>query len=110
MENVPAQQAPAQGEASASPDTELPAQTSATADEGAHPVLAGFNKLTIVRQIGILAGIALVVALAIAILIWSQDPTYKPLITRLQDHNAQDIVEVLQREGIPFEIDPGTGR
>lgn len=108
MENAPVQQtsAPEQQEAT---DQDLPAQTPENnPDEGAHPVLAGFNRLTIVRQAGVIAGIALVVALAIAIMIWSQDPTYKPLITRLQDHNAQEIIEVLQREGIPFEIDPGS--
>lgn len=112
MENAPAQTAPA----AANPATtdapvnqeELPSNTVENPDEGAHPVLAGFNKLTIVRQAGVIAGVALVIALAIAIMIWSQDPSYKPLITRLQDHNAQDIIEVLQREGIPFEIDPGS--
>ena len=106
MENVPAQTQPG-SDNPASTDPDLPAQNSAPED-GAHPVLSGFNKLTIVRQVGVIAGVALVIALAIAIMIWSQDPTYKPLITRLQDHNAQDIIEVLQREGIPFEIDPGS--
>ena len=106
MENVPAQTQPG-SDNPASTDPDLPAQNSAPED-GAHPVLSGFNKLTIVRQVGVIAGVALVIALAIAIMIWSQDPTYKPLISRLQDHNAQDIIEVLQREGIPFEIDPGS--
>lgn len=106
MENVPAQTQPG-SDNPAGTDPDLPAQNSAPED-GAHPVLSGFNKLTIVRQVGVIAGVALVIALAIAIMIWSQDPTYKPLITRLQDHNAQDIIEVLQREGIPFEIDPGS--
>lgn len=110
MENAPAQQS---SEQLNTDENELPTVTpgsdvSDNSDDGAHPVLAGFNKLTIVRQIGVISGIALVIALAIAILVWSQDPTYKPLIHRLQDHNAQDIIEVLQREGIPFEIDPGS--
>ena len=60
------------------------------------------------RQIIAIAGVALIVAIAIAIMIWSQEPTYKPLIHRMQDHNAQDIVEILQRESIPFQIDPVT--
>jgi flagellar M-ring protein FliF len=99
-----------------------PAQTGAQADQsdnnrelmsddasnGAHPVLAGFNRLTIIRQVGVIAGIALVIALAFAILIWSQEPSYKPLIHRLQDYNAQDIVEILQRENINFQIDPSS--
>ena len=73
-----------------------------------HPVVAGFNKLPIVRQAAMLGGIALAIALTIAIFIWSKDPTYKPLINRMQDYNAQEIVEVLQREGIEFQIDPSS--
>ena len=48
-----------------------------------HPVVAGFNKLPIVRQAAMLGGIALAIALTIAIFIWSKDPTYKPLINRM---------------------------
>ncbi len=100
MENVPAQ-------ANAPVDTEADTAPAKAADSG-HPVLLGFNRLSIVRQIAVIAGIALVIALAVAILVWSREPSYKPLIHRLQDHNAQDIIEVLQREGIPFEIDPAS--
>lgn len=75
-------------------------------DQNVHPVVAGFNKLSIVRQAAMLGGFALAIALTIAIFIWSQEPNFKPLISRMQDYNAQEIVEVLQREGIEFEIDP----
>jgi flagellar M-ring protein FliF len=77
-------------------------------EQDVHPVVAGFNKLSIVRQISIVAGFALAIALTIAIFIWSQEPNYKPLINRLQDYNAQEIIEVLQREGFEFEIDPSS--
>ena len=73
-----------------------------------HYFLTLFGKLNIVRQAAVIGGIALVIALVVAIFIWSREPTYKPLIHRMQDHNAQDIVEVLQREDIPFQIDPVT--
>ena len=89
-------------------DMEISAPAKQEPEDSGHPVLSGFNRLSIVRQIGVIAGIALVIALAIAILMWSREPTYKPLIHRLQDHNAQEIIEVLQRESIPFEIDPTT--
>ncbi|MCA6062834.1 flagellar basal-body MS-ring/collar protein FliF [Thalassolituus marinus] len=102
MENAPV--------AAADSEAAVPASSGANDSDNssAHPVLAGFNRLTVVRQIGVIAGIALVIALAVAILVWSREPTYKPLVHRLQDHNAQDIIEVLQREGISFEIDPGS--
>ncbi len=102
MENAPV--AAAESEA----DVSVSTGANDSDNPSAHPVLAGFNRLTVVRQIGVIAGIALVIALAVAILVWSREPTYKPLVHRLQDHNAQDIIEVLQREGISFEIDPGS--
>jgi flagellar M-ring protein FliF len=75
-------------------------------DSNVHPVVAGFNKLSIVRQAAMLGGLALAIALTIAIFIWSKDPNFKPLINRMQDYNAQEIIEVLQREAIDFQIDP----
>jgi flagellar M-ring protein FliF len=84
------------------------ARVEQAAASSGHPVLLGFNKLPMGRQAATIAGVALVVALSIAMLLWSHEPTWKPLITRLQDHNAQEIIEVLQRENIPFQIDPSS--
>ncbi|MEC8443185.1 MAG: flagellar basal-body MS-ring/collar protein FliF [Pseudomonadota bacterium] len=114
MENVPAQAGDVAGAgaaAAAAPQAPTPTQSAeASGDAGlaGHPLLTGFNSLPMARQIIAIGGVALIVAIAIAIMIWSQEPTYKPLIHRMQDHNAQDIVEILQRESIPFQIDPVT--
>lgn len=67
--------------------------------------LAGLNKLPIVRQIALIVGAALLVGVLLIIFMWTREPTYKPLISRLQDYSARDVVEVLQREGIDFQID-----
>ncbi len=77
-------------------------------EQDVHPVVSGFNKLSIVRQGAILGGFALAIALTIAIFIWSKEPNFKPLINRMQDYNAQEIIEILQREGFEFEIDPSS--
>ncbi|MBL4881707.1 MAG: flagellar M-ring protein FliF [Oleispira sp.] len=77
-------------------------------EQDIHPVVSGFNKLSIVRQGAILGGFALAIASTIAIFIWSKEPNFKPLINRLQDYNAQEIIEILQREGFEFEIDPSS--
>jgi flagellar M-ring protein FliF len=111
MENVPAQAAAGAGadDSQSSASTAMaPPQESAAENIAGHPLLAGFNSLPVTRQVMAIGGVALVIAIGIAIMIWSQEPTYKPLIHRMQDHNAQDIVEILQRESIPFEIDPVT--
>jgi len=111
MENVPAQAgAGAGGADTAQPQQSSDSQVAESSEDirTGHPLLAGFSSLPMTRQVMTIGGIALVIAIAIAVMIWSQEPTYKPLIHRMQDHNAQDIVEILQRESIPFQIDPVT--
>lgn len=87
------------------PEENLP-QANEKMNADVHPVVAGFNGLPIVRQIALIAGVAIVVGAIAVTMLWDTEPTYKPLIHRLQDYNAQDIVEVLQREGIDFQVDP----
>ena len=107
MENVPVQaSAAAAGPAPA--DTQSPPQSEPDTGANMHPLLSGLDRLPIPRQIMVIGGIALVFGIAVAVFLWSREPTYKPLIHRMQDHNAQDIVEILQRESIPFQIDPVT--
>ncbi|MEE3209553.1 MAG: flagellar basal body M-ring protein FliF, partial [Pseudomonadota bacterium] len=116
MENVPAQagagadgaNANAQEPQASSTNTGAEGLSENSAPTSGHPLLAGFSSLPMTRQVMAIGGIALVVAIGIAVMIWSGEPTYKPLIHRMQDHNAQDIVEILNREGIPFQIDPTT--
>lgn len=74
----------------------------------ANPVLAGLSRLPAVRQIALLATAAVVIGVVVVLLMWNRDPSYKPLITRMQDVNARDVVETLQREGIDFQIDPSS--
>lgn len=114
MENVPAQ-AGAAAEGAPTPSSDSQTDTRDKSSDSAssvganlHPLLAGFSALPMTRQVMTIGGIALVIAIGIAVMIWSGETTYKPLIHRMQDHNAQDIVEILNREGIPFQIDPTT--
>jgi len=109
MENVPAH---ATAGASDTRAEEPQSQSQPSREEAGavavHPLLAGLDRLPVPRQILVIAGVALVIGLAVAVFIWSREPTYKPLIHRMQDHNAQDIVDILQRENIQFQIDPVT--
>ena len=109
MENVPAH---ATAGASDTRAEEQQSQSQPSREEAGavavHPLLAGLDRLPVPRQILVIAGVALVIGLAVAVFIWSREPTYKPLIHRMQDHNAQDIVDILQRENIQFQIDPVT--
>lgn len=74
-----------------------------------NPVMMGFNKLTIVRQAGLLIGFAAILALGIGVVIWSQETNYRPLISNLEDFNAKEVLSALDTEDIDYRINPVTG-
>ena len=74
-----------------------------------NPVMMGFNKLSIVRQVGLLIGFAAILALGIGVVIWSQETNYRPLISNLQDYNAKEIIDALEIKDIDYRINPTTG-
>ena len=74
-----------------------------------NPVMMGFNKLSIVRQVGLLIGFAAILALGIGVIIWSQETNYRPLISNLQDYNAKEIIDALELKDIDYRINPTTG-
>lgn len=74
-----------------------------------NPVMMGFNKLTVVRQIAILIGFASLLALGIAVVFWSQETQYRPLVTNLEDYNAKEILDTLNLADVDYRINPNTG-
>lgn len=71
--------------------------------------LAGFAGLPIVRQLGVMVGIAASVALGFALVLWSQDPDYRPLTDVVSPRQANAVVDALQASGIPHRLDGNTG-
>ncbi|MGR6873261.1 flagellar basal-body MS-ring/collar protein FliF [Pseudomonas sp. HK3] len=74
-----------------------------------NPVMMGFNKLTIVRQVALLVGFAGLLALGIGVVVWSQETQYRPLISNLEDFNAREILSILDQTGIDYRINPTSG-
>jgi len=98
--------------------SDLPAESTATAALPEPPkpppsldnnFLAGFAGLPIVRQLGIMVGIAASVALGFALVLWSQDPDYRPLTDVVSPRQANAVVDALQASGIPHRLDAKTG-
>ncbi|MFW5824984.1 MAG: flagellar basal body M-ring protein FliF, partial [Marinobacter sp.] len=55
--------------------------TGADADnESRSDLLFGFNRLTLLRQIGLMVGLAASVALGVAVVLWAQEPNYQPVL------------------------------
>jgi flagellar M-ring protein FliF len=69
----------------------------------------GFQGLPALRQIGLMIGLAASVALGVAVVLWSQKPSYTLLYGNLSSKDAGQVIEALQKSGIPFEVDQATG-
>ncbi len=65
----------------------------------------GFGSLSVMRQMGILIGLAASIAIGGAVAFWSQTPNYRSLYTGLADRDVMEVSDALQKAGIPFEIE-----
>ncbi|WP_425642769.1 flagellar basal-body MS-ring/collar protein FliF [Marinomonas gallaica] len=72
-------------------------------------LLTGFNKLTVIRQLSLMVGLAASIAIALAAVLWTSGPDYKPVLSSITDYNADQIVEILNINSIPFKLDENTG-
>ncbi len=69
----------------------------------------GFQSLPALRQIGLMVGLAASVALGVAVVLWSQQPDYSPLYANLSSKDAGQVVDALQKSGIQFKVEEGSG-
>lgn len=67
--------------------------------------MQGFNKLSIVRQIGLMVGLAASVAIGFAVVIWSQKPDQRVLFSNLSFADANQIIEQLRLYNVPYTFD-----
>jgi flagellar M-ring protein FliF len=61
------------------------------------------------RQVAVMVGIAASVALGVAVVLWSQAPSYAPLYGNLAEKDASQVMEALQQAGVSFKVDEATG-
>ncbi len=72
-----------------------------------HPAIRGLAKLTMARQVAIMLGLALSVAIGIAVVLWSQDANYARLYTELNDKDTGEILDALNAQGVKYKIEEG---
>ena len=61
------------------------------------------------RQVAVMVGIAASVALGVAVVLWSQAPSYAPLYGNLAEKDASQVIEALQQSGASFKVDDVSG-
>ena len=85
------------------------AETTAMTTTGAEDSAASLKDNPLFRQLAVMVGIAASVALGVAVVLWSQAPSYAPLYGNLAEKDASQVLEALQKTGVEFSVDQGTG-
>ncbi len=71
--------------------------------------LRGLQDIPVVRQLGLFALVAAVIALGLWLFFWTQKPDYVPVYAGLDAKSTSEASELLATSQIPFRIDPGSG-
>lgn len=72
-------------------------------------ILQSNTPANILRQAGMLAGIAASVALGVYVVMWARTPNYSMLYSDLSDRDVTQIADALKTTDIPHRIDPVSG-
>ena len=70
--------------------------------------LQNISEYPMLRQMGLLVGLAASVALGVAIVLWSQSPDYTTLYSDLPDTELSQISDALKQSGIQYKISGGS--
>jgi len=69
----------------------------------------GMTTLPIVRQLGLLIGLSASIALAIAVVLWMNTPNYTMLPGQHSGQTLTDVLSVLDRNNIRYNVDASNG-
>jgi len=69
----------------------------------------GFNKLNLMRQVGLMIGLAASVALGLSVVLWAQEPNYQPVMSNLNNMDIGEVADILNQNNIAYNIDPASG-
>ena len=71
--------------------------------------LENLSDMSMLRQIGLLVGLAASVAIGFAVVLWSQQPDYRPLYGSLDGMDASQVMETLSAADIKYTVEPNSG-
>ncbi|MFD2643356.1 flagellar basal-body MS-ring/collar protein FliF [Pseudomonas japonica] len=71
--------------------------------------LENLSQMPMLRQIGLLVGLAASVAIGFAVVLWSQQPDYRPLYGSLNGMDTKQVMETLAAADIPYNVEPNSG-
>jgi len=69
----------------------------------------GLGGLPVLRQLGLMVGLAASVAIGVAIVMWSQTPGYRLLYSDLSAADSAQVASSLQQSGLEYKVDEADG-
>ncbi len=72
-------------------------------------IAQGFNNLNLVRQAGLMVGLAASVAIGFAVVLWTQGEDYKPLYGSLENLDSREVTQILDANEIIYKVDENSG-
>jgi flagellar M-ring protein FliF len=88
---------------------EAPPLPPATTHENLPPLVRGWMQMPRGRQIGLIAALALTLAVAIAMMLWAKQPEYAMLFGNMPEKQAGEITQALDKLNIEHQLDAVTG-
>lgn len=71
--------------------------------------LKGMSSMPFARQIGIMFGLAMSIGIAVAIILWSQEPNYSVLYSRLSPKDTSAIIDIFEAADVKYKLEPESG-
>jgi len=88
----------------------LPAESGGdTAPSRQNDFMDGMGNLGVFRQLLLMVGLAVSIAIGFWVVMWSIGEDYAPLYTSLDKMNPEDVLNVLQSNQIEYKVDETTG-
>lgn len=78
-------------------------------DDKLPPALRNLMKLPVARQLGLMLALAVSVAIGVAVVLWAQAPSYDLLYSGVAEKDAAEILEALDKLGVKYKVEPGSG-
>ena len=89
---------------------ELQPTANATAPTtGASVLYQNLSAMPVIKQVSLIIALAATIAIGVALVLWSQAPSYALLFGGLDSRQAADIVKALDAQAVPYQYDTNTG-
>lgn len=72
-------------------------------------LVEGFNSLNLLRQVGLMIGLAASVAIGFWVVLWTQGADYRPLYGSLDRLDSSEVSQILDTNSIKYKVDVSTG-